>query len=268
MAGNGVSHNLSPARREQGDIYTMKNLQKQIAFGIGLITLSALTFYFQIRIFHSERDTFFYLLQDLAFVPIQILLVTLIVDQVMRSREKTAMLNKLNMVIGAFFSEAGASLLKAFSDFDHHIDRIRPDLLVNADWDDRRFDRLVTAMQTYDCRIDVQKGDLGALKIFLNEKRGFFLRLLENQGLLEHETFTELLWAVFHLTEELGARTEVALLSDTDQEHLAIDIRRAYVTLISEWLCYMKHLKKEYPYLFSLAARTNPFDENAAVSFE
>jgi hypothetical protein len=69
------------------------------------------------------------------------------------------------------------------------------------------------------------------------------------------------------LTEELGARTDVALLSDTDREHLAIDIRRAYVTLISEWLCYMKHLKKEYPYLFSLAARTNPFDKLASVSF-
>jgi len=30
-------------------------------------------------------------------------------------------------------------------------------------------------------------------------------------------------------------------------------------------LAYMKHLKKEYPYLFSLAVRTNPFDPGASV---
>jgi len=27
----------------------------------------------------------------------------------------------------------------------------------------------------------------------------------------------------------------------------------------------MKHLKANYPYLFSLAARTNPFDANASI---
>jgi hypothetical protein len=246
----------------------MKNLRRQVAFGIGLVMLSALTYFIQIRLFHAGRDTLFYLLQDLAFVPIQILIVTVIIDQVLRLREKAAMLNKLNMVIGTFFSEAGNYLLKSFSGFDHHVDRIRPELLVNGKWIDRQFARVVTDLQTYDYRIDVEKNDLGALKLFLSGKRDFFLRLLENQNLLEHETFTELLWAVFHLTEELEARADVAHLSTADREHLAGDIRRAYVILIGEWLGYMKHLKKEYPYLFSLAVRTNPFDEHASALFQ
>jgi hypothetical protein len=245
----------------------MKNLRRQLALGIALVMLSALMYFLEIRIFHAERDTFFYLLQDLAFVPIQVLLVTLIVDQVLRLREKAAMLNKLNMVIGTFFSEAGTRMLKSFSGFDHHIDRIRPELLVKGDWIDRRFDQVMTDLKQYDYDIDVRKNDLGGLKLFLSGKRDFLLRLLENQNLLEHETFTELLWAVFHLTEELEARADLAKLSDADQEHLAIDIRRAYIILISEWLRYMKHLKKEYPYLFSLAVRTNPFDEHASASF-
>lgn len=75
-------------------------------------------------------------------------------------------------------------------------------------------------------------------------------------------------WAVFHLTEELEARADLAHLPASDREHLAGDVRRAYVILISEWLRYMKHLKKEYPYLFSLAVRTNPFDEHASVTFK
>jgi len=246
----------------------MKNLRRQLVFGISLVMLSALTYFIQIRLFHAGRDTLFYLLQDLAFVPIQILIVTVIIDQVLRLREKAAMLNKLNMVIGTFFSEAGAHLLKSFSGFDHHVDRIRSELLVNGKWSDRQFARVVTDLQAYDYRIDVEKNDLGALKLFLSGKRDFLLRLLENQNLLEHETFTELLWAVFHLTEELEARADVVHLSAADREHLAGDIRRAYVILIGEWLGYMKHLKKEYPYLFSLAVRTNPFDEHASASFQ
>jgi hypothetical protein len=32
-----------------------------------------------------------------------------------------------------------------------------------------------------------------------------------------------------------------------------------------EWVEYMKHLKNEYPYLFSFAMRTNPFDDKATI---
>jgi len=42
------------------------------------------------------------------------------------------------------------------------------------------------------------------------------------------------------------------------------DVRRAYGLLASEWLSYMKHLRDNYPYLFSLAMRTNPFDPQAS----
>jgi len=47
--------------------------------------------------------------------------------------------------------------------------------------------------------------------------------------------------------------------------HLASDIKRAHHLLVREWLAHMEHLKNEYPYLFSLAVRTNPFDPNASA---
>jgi len=103
------------------------------------------------------------------------------------------------------------------------------------------------------------------IKNFLKEKRQFLLNLLENPNLLEHESFTNLLWAVFHLTDELTHRKGLDRLPETDYQHLAGDIERAYHLLIVEWLNYMKHLKANYPYLFSLAVRTNPFDVNASV---
>ena len=89
--------------------------------------------------------------------------------------------------------------------------------------------------------------------------------LLENPNLLEHDTFTDTLWAVFHLTDELAHREDLKSLPETDVRHLSGDIDRAYKCIVAEWLEYMKHLKRDYPYLFSLAVRTNPFDPAARV---
>ena len=91
------------------------------------------------------------------------------------------------------------------------------------------------------------------------------MRLLENPLLLENESFTNLLRAVFHLTEELEHRRDLQDLLDSDYLHLAGDIERAYFLLVMEWMTYMRYLHSNYPYLFSLAMRTNPFDENACV---
>ncbi|NTV05849.1 MAG: hypothetical protein HGA59_04995, partial [Chlorobiaceae bacterium] len=70
--------------------------------------------------------------------------------------------------------------------------------------------------------------------------------------------FTDLLWAAFHITEELGARKSFDRLPPSDKEHINGDIRRVFGHLIREWVLYMQHLKEDYPYLFSLAVRLNP----------
>jgi hypothetical protein len=69
---------------------------------------------------------------------------------------------------------------------------------------------------------------------------------------------------VTHLAEELAHRDGTYGLPDADYQHLAGDIRRAYVRIIGEWLEYMEHLQRKYPYLYSLAIRTNPFDPTAS----
>jgi hypothetical protein len=242
----------------------MKRLNWQIMLGISLIALSAVIYLAQIAIFRTARDTFFYLFQDLAFVPIQVLLVTLIIHKLLSEREKRSMMHKLNMVIGAFFSEVGTTLLKNFLDFDSNIHRIRQNLIVASNWTKKEFYSVKNHLKNYDYGVGSKRGDLENVRSFLIEKRNFMLRLLENPNLLEHETFTELLWAVFHLTEELAFRVDVRQLSDADYEHLSGDIKRAYVLLISEWIEYMRHLRYKYPYLFSLAMRMNPFDPNAS----
>ena len=120
-------------------------------------------------------------------------------------------------------------------------------------------------LENHEHKIDCRAGDLQGLQDFLARQRSFLLRLLENPNLLEHDYFTELLWAVFHLAEELSHRARVKDLPDTDYEHLSGDIKRVYQLLVREWLSHMEHLKGDYPYLFSLAVRTNPFDPHASA---
>jgi len=242
----------------------MRRINWQVLLGLALVTLSAVLYLIDYAIFGDAKHILVYLIGDIAFVPIEVLLVTLIIHRLLSEREKRSKMNKLNMVIGAFFSEVGTRLLKSFSNSDPHSDSIRKDLIVTQNWSKQEFLNVSKRIKNYDYRIESQECDLEDFRSFLIGKRDFLLRLLENPNLLEYESFTELLWAVFHLTEELAHRVDVKRLSDADYEHLSGDIKRAYTFLISEWLAYMKHLRDKYPYLFSLALRTNPFDPNAS----
>ncbi len=242
----------------------MRRYSWQIILGASLIAFSAALYVLQIHFFHTPRDTFFYLFQDIAFVPVQVLLVTLIINGLLNMREKRSRLEKLNMVIGAFFSEAGTQLLSYFSGCDPGREDIRQHLGIGSDWTDGHFSSVDRHLRKYDYGIEIRSADLAFLRGFLLDRRGFLLRLLENPNLLEHESFTELLLAVFHLLEELAAREDVSRLPDTDYAHIAGDMKRAYVLLVHQWLEFMRHLKDNYPYLFSLAIRTNPFVENAS----
>ena len=52
------------------------------------------------------------------------------------------------------------------------------------------------------------------------------------------------------------------ILPDEDLQHISIDIQRLYDHLASEWLDYVRHLRDNYPFLYSLVLRTHPFQEN------
>jgi len=246
----------------------MKNTRRfqwEILLGAALLGLCTLLYVFHFLIFRDTHHIFIYLLGDLAFLPAEVLLVTLIIDRLLSRRERKSRLEKLNMVIGTFFSEVGTELLTYFSDCDPLIEKIRKDLVVKADWTDPEFARVKERLPLHDYSVDTHTIDLASLRSFLLRKREHLLRMLENPALLEHESFTDLLRAVFHLTEELENRKTVIDLPKQDLAHLGGDIRRAYSSLVVEWLAYMQHLKNNYPYLFSLSMRTNPFDETATA---
>jgi hypothetical protein len=237
----------------------------QVVLGIVLIMLSALVYYVHFLIFRDARHIFIYLIGDIGFVFLEVLLVTLVIHNLLLYREKQALFKKMNMVIGAFFSEVGRALIKHCIAFDSEGCAISDKLIVRSEWAKAEFRHLQEELKSYDCKIDYKKGDLRGLKDLLVNKRNFMLGLLENQNLLEHESFTDLLWAVFHLSEELEGRPDLKNLTPVDYEHLSGDLKRVYRLIVAQWGLYMEHLKLNYPYLFSLAMRTNPFDARARI---
>jgi len=226
------------------------------------IATSVLLYFFHFLIFKDPHHIFIYMLGDLAFLPLEVFLVVVVIERILAYREKQATMKKLNMVIGAFFSEVGNELLGRLLGCFEKTEEICQCLAIKGNWCHADFTRAVTWAHGFKGGPDSTKIDLQSLRTFLIQKRQFLLALLENPNLLEHERFTNLLWSVFHLAEELELRPSVMASPPTDLSHISGDIERVYRHLVAEWLYYAEHLRTNYPFLFSLVARIHPFQEH------
>ena len=245
----------------------MKKFDWRVRFSVVLIISSVSLYCFHYFVFRDAQHIFTYLLGDLAFIPIEVLLVSLVIDRVIKIRERQGLIEKLNLIIGVYFNEVGTTILKYCTSIDLSVDDISKFLIVKPSWLDRDFKKALEKCKNYDYEIEFHKIDLEKMNEFLISKRGFLLRLLENPNLLEHETFTHLLTAVFHLEDELSTRNLSQLRQD-EKEHLEIDIKRVYGASVSQWVLYMKHLKNTFPYLFVTAMSNNPFDTRTKEEIE
>jgi voltage-gated potassium channel len=188
-----------------------------------------------------------------------------ITDLFVNRREEAIRQQKVDMVTGLFFSEMGNELLKHFIRFDPEVIALHKSFKISAEWKNEDFEKANEFLKKHRLSINSYQGDIPALSNYLQNKVDLLLRLIENPTIQEHETFTELLRALFHLRDELLNRRDLSELVDSDRKHLEGDIMRVYKLLIFEWLRYIRYLKKNYGYLFSLAIRINPFDPEATA---
>lgn len=237
----------------------------QLITGALLLALSAMMYIAHYAIFRDSHHIFSYLLTDLAFLPVEVFLVTMIIHQVLTRMESKARLEKLNMIIGVFFSEMGTKLLASLAAGDADAGKVKRELDPCAHITDAEFRLVCKRISSLEHTTAIGKDGLEELGAMLASGRGLLMTLMENQALLEHESFTDLLLSALHLSEELAHRTDIKALPEADLKHLNNDARRIYAALVPEWLTYMRHLKSNYPFLFSLALRTNPFDRGASA---
>jgi hypothetical protein len=219
----------------------------------------------QWEMFHDVRDTLFYLLQDLAFLPVQVLLVAIILERFLAHREKNRLLHKMNMVIGSFFSELGIKFLGLLTNFIENKESLQQQLAIGTKWTPSDWKQALQTAGKFNYRVDMSRMDLAAARDILIANRQLLTLLLANPNLMEHERFTDLLWAVSHLLEELTARDSLEGLPPSDLEHLSGDIRRVYSQLTVQWLLYCRHLQAAYPYIFSIMVRIHPLQETPSA---
>lgn len=230
-----------------------------------LVSVSAALYVIHFLIFRDLRTVLFYFVMDVAFLPVSVLVVGVIIEGLLARRERRTVRNKLNMVIGAFFSEVGNRLLATLTPAVDRREELRVRLDVKGRWSIHDFDKAAAFARALDHTIDVDLLDLPALRDQLTGHRDFMVRLMENPLLLEHTQFTDLLWSIFHLCEELDYRPHLSDLPGADRAHLAGDTRRVYGQLAATWVEYAQHLKDAYPFLFALVVRTHPFQEDPSA---
>ena len=192
-------------------------------------------------------------------------IITSVTQMLIQRSQNRVRRHRLNMLIGVFYTEIGNRLLRILTRFDPEIDTIRQEFFVHDEYTEVEFNQLRRRLRRYDFVVNADTVDLDVLFDFLTEKGDLLIRELENPDLIEHEYFTELLWAVVHLRDELLSRESLTDLPESDMAHLANDVVRIYRLLSLQWINYLQYLKGAYPFLFSLALRTNPFVEKPSA---
>jgi len=162
--------------------------KKEMAVIATALILLAIVFHaIHVLIFGDLHHVAIYGFGDIAFLPIEILVVSLVVDQVLKERERQATLHKMKMVIGTFFSALGQPLLEQMCFVLEDDSEVRLCLAVDPAWTAERI--LEAEGKIPDLRIKVRpsREDMEALRRLLTEHRDFLLGLLQNPALLEHE---------------------------------------------------------------------------------
>ena len=108
-------------------------------------------------------------------------MVTLIIHKLLDRKERELRLNKMNMVIGVFFSEIGRDMLKEFQEFDPDREGLSKVYSLSSEWKPEDFDSLSKKISAHALDIDYKLGDLGELRNILLEKRQFLLVLLKSE---------------------------------------------------------------------------------------
>jgi hypothetical protein len=242
----------------------------KIKFSILMVILIIIIYGSNYLVLGDGEHIISYVWTHLGFIPVDILIVAFLLDEIIEKKEKEAMLEKLDMLMSTFFSEVGNELISQLSSANKY-KASTENLKSIKDWDEKDYDNKLAELKdsNIDFSADIppeqREEFLNDLGTFLTDKREFIINMINNPNLLEKEEFTGLINAILHLDEELEHRKDLTKVTDADFAHLNGDMQRVYNKLVHEWVYYLKYLYKHYPYMIALIIRTNPFDEDADV---
>ena len=245
----------------------MKKFSWEMKLSLCLIAATIIIYTLKFLIIGDDgtSNTATYIFNALGFLPLNVLLVTLILNSLLSMRAKKEQQEKMKMIVGLFFSEFGSKLLRIFVRCDTASNNLKSVMNVQKSWTRKEYANAREVIENHCSCLQPETDDFEEIRELLRVNHEFLLRLVENPVFLEHGKITELMQALFHLSEELDGRGEFADLPKSDIGHLTGDISRVYCSLCDVWISHMEYLAEHYPYLFSLSLRKSPFAEKEDV---
>jgi hypothetical protein len=138
--------------------------------GIGLVNLSLAFLTAHYLVFIGCASPVYFFMGDLAFIPIEVLIVTIIIDQMLVSRDRQQRMEKLNMVIGIFFSRVGTQLLDRFAKADPGEMPLWKRMAGGNDLTVEKFKAMHSGPGGWHAKVDPARVDMDALREFLLQK--------------------------------------------------------------------------------------------------
>ncbi len=243
----------------------MSEKKRLIRTGLFLLALSVALHGLHYAIFRDLHHILVYLLGDIAFIPLEVFLVTVVIDQLLERREKEKRMKKMHMLIGLYYQELGFNLLRLMVYADENRSDFQGTCCIGQDWKAKDFKNLEKWLSERKLAVNPENIDYDTLYELLHAQKNLMVNLISNPTLLEHENFSELLIAVNHLQDEMALymRLKDAPNYKPDYKHWKTDIERVYTLSAIQWIHYIEHLKEDYPFLYNAARLTNPFEESA-----
>ncbi|MDO4619497.1 MAG: hypothetical protein Q4B09_02645 [Lachnospiraceae bacterium] len=222
----------------------MRNIKSKVLL---LLLMSAVVYGIQLLIFHDPNTTEFYILQDIAFLPISIAVATVVIGQYVDSREKQERREKTQMLTSTFFTEIGIELLELLLPLTTDKETVNA-LLDRMDIDDdKTLDELRPVIRQSELPLKADEKSYETIRNLIIDRREILLIISSNPLLLDHEDFTKLLWALFHLLDEFRLRGTYTELSDGDLAHMEHDLEELLKLLLTSWARNVLFTKRNYP---------------------
>lgn len=231
----------------------MKNKKHYVLVSLILVAISAIMFIIHYLVFGQAVNTAYYSLMNLCFIPINSLVVTLILERLIDYKAKQERMEKLNMLIGLFFTEVGYKLMHLII----KVDKCGKNSITLFN----DLDEVKNQVEKHKYIIDIEEVNLDKIMGVLLENSNLLVDLISNENIMQHEIFTDLLMSVIHLRDEIIFYKNNKN-NQLDISHLEKDILRVYRNITIQWVDYLKYLNKSYPFLYDNAIRVNPFKFN------
>ena len=249
----------------------MVKLTWKLKLGIILIIISISIYTITFLLFHNLNEMFFHFLLEFGVIPIDLLIITLIFEDELELKKSEHRTEKLDMLMGTFYSQVGNQLMETIYKQNNMQNNICDNLNQIVNWNENDFQKNIELFLNnppiFKTKFNSQKdldNFLTGLKIILSKNRLFVADLINNPSLFQKEDFSDMLLNILHLDEELN-RKRLITLTEEDYKHLMDNISRTYNKIIIQWIKYVNFTYKNYPYMKELIFRTNPFDKDCTI---